>query len=445
MKPLVFVLWQTRIWQCIRDAIAVAVRWTDAAREAGRRGCLLATQGILGTSPRFRRTLIGEQPVWDPATWAEAVRTHRSMREQLRRARAKGVRVRELAPGEEPTDAHRAVVARWLAARPMAPMHFLVDVAPFDHREHRRVWIAERDGEAVALLSLAPVAALGGWLFEFLPRDPDAPNGTAESLVDAAMRTLAGEGVHWASLGLAPLAGPVSGWLRAARTLSRPFFNFAGLWAFKRKLRPERWGPVYLAYPRESNEVRAMLDGLRAFAGGSLVAFGLRTALRGPRPLLRALELLLLPWTLALALVPTSPWFPSRAVHLAWIVFDIALVIALRVVRQRGRSARPPTARATGDANAHDGVALAHGVATAVTIDAILTALQAWGWSIPAAERAGMLSVTAWIAIAVACAGPLLAAPVLWGAARRMRVTRHMRQTRRTRRGVPATVATPAE
>src|SRR4051812_12595941 len=107
------------------------------------------------------------------------------------------------------------------------------------------------------------------------------------------MRSLAADGVPWATLGLAPLAGDVPRWLRVARTLSRPFFNFRGLSAFKRKLRPDSWAPIYLAYPEGTNAVRAMVDGLRAFADRSLAGFALRTALRGPRPLLRALELLL--------------------------------------------------------------------------------------------------------------------------------------------------------
>ena len=163
----------------------------------------------------------------------------------------------------------------------------------------------------VALLSLAPVAARNGWFLEHLLRDPSAPNGTSEAVVDFAMRALAFEGVTWATLGLAPLSGPVSGWLRVARNAAAPFYNFAGLSAFKRKLRPSSWEPIYLAYPRERHSVWAMLDALRAFAGGSLLMFGSRTVLRGPPPLLRALQWSLIPWTIALALWPREPWFSA--------------------------------------------------------------------------------------------------------------------------------------
>ena len=241
-----------------------------------------------------------------------------------------------------------------------------------------------------------------GWLFEHLLRDPAAPNGTSELLVDHAMRALADRGVQWASLGLAPLSGPVSGWLRRARSLSRPLFNFAGLAAFKRKLRPDSWAPIYLVYPRESNSAVAMLDGLRAFAGGRLLTFAVRTALRGPRPLLRALELLLIPWTIGLALVPWSPWFPSPLVHAAWVLFDVGLLVALGALRRTGSPL------------------LARGVAVAVSLDAGLTLLQALVFTVPALRRADELTMVSAVGIAIACAGPLVAAPVLWGAARRL-------------------------
>ncbi len=385
------------------DGIAVAERFVDAAQQVARRASFFGTEGLLASSPRLRRFHIGEQPVWDPQQWDAHVREHRSFREQLRRARAKGVRVRVVdaatLEGEPRLEAAiEAVVSHWLAARPMPPMHFLVEVAPLWHLAQRRLFVAERASEVIGVLSLAPVPARRGWLFEHLLRDPKAPNGTSELLVDVAMRALARDDVSWATLGLAPLAGTVPTWLRWTRTLSRPLFNFDGLVAFKRKLRPQRWEPIYLAFPVGQSSAVALLDGLRAFAGGPLWRFGVRTALRGPSPLLIALERLLIPWTLLLALTPSSWWFPSPSVHVAWVLFDVALYLTLRWAR-RARSAR--------------GLTL---VALAVSVDAMLTGWQAVAWNIP--------RVTSWweaALIGVACAGPLLAAPALWGAVRRLR------------------------
>lgn len=411
-------------WVAAGEPVASEERATDVAAEFiaaaaanGRRVAFFATEGILASSPRFRRTLIGEQPVWDPVAWEEKLRGHRSMREQLRRARAKGVTVEEVPfPTLEHEPTRRAalerIVEQWLAARPMARMGFLVDAEPLRHLEHRLLFVASRDGEPVALLSLAPVPARNGWLFEHLLRGSAAPNGTAETLVDHAMRQLASRGVRWASLGLAPLAGEVAGWLRAAREVSRPFFNFPGLSSFKRKLRPDSWAPIYLAYPAERSMLLALLDGLRAFAGRGIMSFGLRTVLRGPRPLLRALEFALVPWTLALALAPVSPWFPSATVQWSWVAFDVLLIIGLRQLRRR---------RTRGQVQAGGSAArLAVALAAAVSLDALLTALQAATHTVPILARSGNAPVWMWCVVAVACVAPIATAVMLWGAARRL-------------------------
>ena len=382
------------------NTIPVAEEFVKFAHAHGKRVAFFATEGALASSPRFRRVLIGEQPVWNPAEWEATLKSSRSLREQVRRARAKGVVIRRVTVENQSTDdALHRLMTRWLATRSMPSMHFLVELEPFVQRDHRQLYVAEREGKVLAFLSLAPVSARNGWLFEHLLRDPAAPNGTAELLVDFAMRALGAQGVTWATLGLAPLSGNVSGWLRAARTLARPFFNFAGLSAFKRKLRPTSWEPIYLAYPRERSSVLAMRDGLRAFAGRSLMGFGIHTVLRGPPPLLRALELSLIPWTIALALWPGDPWFPSPLVQPAWVAFDVLLIGALFRLRRRW--------------NRNWAIA----VATAVTIDTALTVLQAVRWNIARART--LLEV---LMVLAACSGPALAALVLWGSVRRRAV-----------------------
>ncbi len=386
-----------------QDAIDVALAFVAAAHRARRRACFFATEGILASSPRFRRIRLGEQPVWDPRRWDAHVREHRSFREQLRRARAKGVVVRrtnahDLESQPRLMNAAAQLVDRWLSARPMPAMRFLVEVAPLHQPASRRIFVAERAGAMIGLLSLAPVPAREGWLFEHTLRDPHAPNGTAELLVDAAMRVLAHDGAPWATLGLAPLAGPVTRWLRVIKVLARPLFNFEGLAAFKRKLRPQTWEPIFLAFPARDNGLRALLDGLRAFAGTPLWRFGLRTIARGPRSLLLALEWMLIPWTILLAFVPTARWFPSAWIHGGWVAFDIALYFTLRMSRHHGwRVGLPP-------------------VATAVTLDALLTMAQALVWNAP---RIATWQETCWVL--VACAAPVGAAWVLWGAVRRLR------------------------
>ncbi len=386
-----------------RTAEAVAA----AARGAGRRACFFATE------ERFRRLtdgitsslLIGEQPIWDPREWARTVARHRSLREQLRRARAKGVRVRRLEPAELGEPAVRAalprLVDRWLARRGRPPMEFLVRIELFEFLEHRSCFVAELGERIVAFAGVVPVPARKGWFVEDLVRDPEAPNGTSELLVDAVMRWAAERDSGYLTLGLAPLAGNVPAPLRFARRSTRMLYDFGGLARYKAKLRPSSWSPIYLSYARGQNAVVSLVDALAAFAPGGFVRFGWRALVRGPSGLLRVLTVLLVPWTLALAAAPVDPWFGFAGVKWAWVVFDALLATALFRLLKR------PTWE------------LALVLSLAVTADAALTAVQALHWNLPQARGAFELAVTV-----VACAAPALAAIVLWGTTARLRKLR---------------------
>jgi len=385
---------------------AVAERFLDAAQRAGKRAAFFATEGRLVTSPRFERLLLGEQPVWDPTDWDATVRASRALRSQIRRAQSKHVTVRELQPDEiAPGTPLRtdldALAQRSQAARAMAPMGFLVRLEPFTDAGQRHLFVAEQAGRVVALLSMAPVYARQGWLFEDLLREHTAPNGTSELLVDAGMRRIANDGVRWATLGLAPLAGPVAPSLTWVRLLATPFFNFRGLYAFKAKLRPHTWEPIWLAHPARTPWWRALADALTAFAHGSLLGFAWRTLCRGPQPVLLAMLLLLIPWTLVLAMLDTTVWFPAPWMQAAWVTFDTVLVIALALLVRRWRTWLGIT------------------IASAVSVDATITLWQAVAWYLPRIS-----SVTDALLTGLACAAPLLAATVLWGTVRRHRRSR---------------------
>ncbi len=255
--------------------VEVAMAFAEAARGAGRRASFFAAEQPL-VEAGLRATLVGEQPVWQRDHWPEVLASSSSLRYQLSRARHKGVRVRELVASEVADDAPlRAaltnVTADWQGAHGMAPMQFLVQLAPFAQAEARLLLVAEQGEAVVGLASAVPVVARKRLFVEHFIRAPGAPNGTVELLVDGVMeRTTAAE----VTLGLAPLAGAVSRWLRMARWLGSPLYDFAGLRAFKAKLRPDAWEPVYLCVPPGASTLVALRDTLRAFAGGSLLGFG---------------------------------------------------------------------------------------------------------------------------------------------------------------------------
>ncbi len=381
----------------LEECRAVVDRFVARAREARKRVGFFAVEERFLAATGLRAIRIGEQPTWDPLAWSETVQKAKSLREQLRRARAKGVVVRKLAARtmeDEASPERRAVealIARWLGSRGMAPMGFLVDVQPFAFAEERRYFVAERQGRVVAFLAVAPIYARRGWLLEDLLRDPAAPNGTAELVVDAAMNALAEEGCRYATLGLAPLAG-AHGWLRVVKDWTRALYDFEGVRAFKAKLRPHAWEPIYLAYAPGTSANAALLDALAAFARGSFARFGAETLLHGPALVVRALGAALVPWTVLLALAPAR-CFPFAWSRGAWVGVDVALTIGMLALAHRWRWW------------------LGRALAVAATLDATTTLVEAVAWNAPRAK--GWLD---WLVVFVACGAPSIAAVILWGA-----------------------------
>jgi len=374
----------------------VAAAFIAAAKQAGRRACFFATEHRFTAQSSLSALCIGEQPVWDPCRWSEVLRESRSLREQLRRARAKGVTVR-LVPPEELQDlqaptrrAIEALVKSWLGDRPMAPMGFLVQLSLFADALERRCLIAELDGRVVGVLGMVPVYARGGWFCEDLLRAHDAPNGTIELLVDAGMRLAAELGSHYLTLGLAPLSGTLPGPLQAARRWGKALYDFEGLRAFKAKLRPQEWVPIYLSYPAHKAGLLEVLDVLTAFARGGLLRFGIETLLRGPAVVVRLLALLLLPWTVLLSLAPRS-YFPAAWVKWAWVAFDLVLAGMLLRLTYSWQAQ------------------LATALTVLVTGDAVLSVLETLLYNLPAAQGPWELGV-----LACAVLGPSLSAFLLW-------------------------------
>jgi phosphatidylglycerol lysyltransferase len=246
--------------------------------------------------------LLGAQPVWVPADFAERLDGHASLRAQLSRARNKGVRVVEWpSPRAARHPALLRCLAEWLAGRGLPPLRFLVEPDTLGRLWDRRVFVAERDGEPVGFLVASPVPARDGWLVEQFVRGRGAPNGTSELMVAAAMAALADGGARWATLGLAPLsrrAGiaepPTPLWLRLTlhwvRAHARRFYNFDGLDAFKAKLLPQWWEPIYAISDERSFSPRTLWAVAAAFSGGSpprLVARALGRAMRHEAAALR--------------------------------------------------------------------------------------------------------------------------------------------------------------
>ncbi|MDQ6738755.1 MAG: DUF2156 domain-containing protein, partial [Gemmatimonadota bacterium] len=232
--------------------------------------------------------LLGAQPSWDPKNWDGIVASHSSLRAQLNRARNKGVAVELWSCGRaEQSPELKTLLREWLGTRGLPPLHFLVEPETLGHLRDRRVFVASRDGTPVGFLVLSPIPARNGWLTEQFVRGHGAPNGTAELMIDAAVRWTVEQNCDYVTMGLAPLstragdfrnASPLLQlgvhWLRAH---ARRFYNFEGLDSFKAKFCPDRWEAVYAI----SNESRYSLQSSYAVASAFTEAKPVRTVLAG--------------------------------------------------------------------------------------------------------------------------------------------------------------------
>jgi phosphatidylglycerol lysyltransferase len=285
---------------CAAERLGSAVReFEDDARRTGHRVCYVGAESPLlaaVTPATHRAIVIGAQPVLGPRAWPETLRAHGSLRAQLNRARNKGVQVREWSISQAREDSRlRGCLDDWLAGRGLPPLHFLVEPDTLSRLQSRRVFVAERDAAPVGFLVLSPVPRRNGWLAEQIVRSRAAPNGTAELLVDSALRVAAEQGATFFTLGGAPLSRRAGhpaatdppiwlrlgfGWLRAH---GRRFFNTDGLESFKAKFRPLRWEPLFTVADDPRMRLSTIYAVASAFTGGSPIRAGTRGVARALR------------------------------------------------------------------------------------------------------------------------------------------------------------------
>ncbi|MFM9873236.1 MAG: phosphatidylglycerol lysyltransferase domain-containing protein [Fimbriimonadaceae bacterium] len=233
---------------------------------------------------------IGSQPCWNLQSWNDTILVIPSLREQFRRARAKGVTIRELTTEEAQSHPQlQEVLQTWLKNRRFSPLHFLVEFDTLDFLLDRRIFVAERDGKIQAWLNLCPIPKRKGWLTEQFPRIPSAPNGTMELLLHTAAQSLASEGHEFLTMGLVPLSNiaiesPKPPWLQWAflwaRAHGKRFYNFQGLENFKSKFRPHHWEPLYAAVLEKSFRPQHLIAIARAFTQDPLIPTLLKGAYR---------------------------------------------------------------------------------------------------------------------------------------------------------------------
>lgn len=246
---------------CAEDDLAAVVEaFENDSHRQSLRTCYFAADDRLAETLAWRgpydRILLGSQPVWNPAHWPVILDRKASLRAQLYRARNKGVHVRHVPVEEAARDPRlESCLAAWLETRGLPPLHFLVEPATLGRLHDREVFIAQKQQEVVGFLVASPIPRRNGWLVEQNIRAPNAPNGTTELLLTAAMMHLAEQGAEVVTLGLSPLSrrscitAEHVWWIRLLwpwiRAHGKRFYNFEGLDNFKAKFLPERWEPIW--------------------------------------------------------------------------------------------------------------------------------------------------------------------------------------------------------
>jgi phosphatidylglycerol lysyltransferase len=265
----------------------IVERFEADAGECGQKVCYFCAEQRLESTARdvggHTKFLLGAQPTWNPKHWPSIVSTRRSLRAQLNRAKNKNVIVTEFSSDKAAADARlEQCLHDWLASKGLPPLHFLVEPETLKRLEHRRIFVAECGRDVVGFVTLSPVPQRQGWLFEQFPHRPGAPNGTVELMIDHAMRTIADDGCEYATLGLAPLSkrakiepfhNPL--WLEIVlawfRKHGQRFYNFDGLDAFKAKLQPDVWEPVFAVANEPQVSARSLYAIAAAFSGNAPV------------------------------------------------------------------------------------------------------------------------------------------------------------------------------
>jgi phosphatidylglycerol lysyltransferase len=136
------------------------------------------------------------------------------MRNKIARARKSGLTVQELgvdAPrSEEAWEALRSITATWLRTkgRHAKLLEFLVGELGGPEDRERRVFVASREGKAVAFIAYVPShGRYAGLIHDLSRRVEDAPPGAMELINVTAMERFAAEGVHYLNFGLTPFFG----------------------------------------------------------------------------------------------------------------------------------------------------------------------------------------------------------------------------------------------
>lgn len=121
--------------------------------------------------------------------------------------------------------------------------------------DKRYFYAKNAEGTIVAFIAFVPFLGKDGYMADVTRHGCNAPGGVMETIIYEAFQTFRSEGVHYGSLGVAPLAGLddekaslVERLLRFVYNNLNDCYGFKDLYRAKEKYSPTQWLPAYYVY-----------------------------------------------------------------------------------------------------------------------------------------------------------------------------------------------------
>ena len=263
--PRAAVVWSDPL--CTPTNVGAALGAFAAAMQAEGRGvCAVAVSDETARAAMavgYSAFKIGEQPRFDLATWQQPRGNRgKKLRWAVNHARAAAVEIEEyrISCGRDARlDAEIAeVLARWRTGLDRPEPQSFMRTEPFEAAEHKRLFIARRDGRAEAFLACAHLPAANAWYLEDVVRSPDSVNGATELLVVEALRRFAREGAASASFALAPMRRVDEQLDRRSAVIGRILsvvfrgfdrrYGFRAIARYEERFEPSEWLPRYILF-----------------------------------------------------------------------------------------------------------------------------------------------------------------------------------------------------
>ncbi|KAF4978881.1 hypothetical protein FZEAL_4811 [Fusarium zealandicum] len=187
---------------------------------------------------------------------------------KARRVEREGVKIHEVKADEDFIRRCDPAIEEWKASRKGKQVH-LTEVRPWIDQEHRRYFVAEKDGKVHSLVVLAKLAPRHGWQVKWALDFPDSVNGAIEVLIGHALANVTGQVTFGAGVSDRLTPGENVSGLRA-RFLAATYRSIVDSLGLRRKATfRSKFGAlgeeVYICYPKHGVGLRDLQQIVKFF------------------------------------------------------------------------------------------------------------------------------------------------------------------------------------